>query len=110
MDQLTGSKFGKEYDKLYLFNLYAYLIYMQSAVCVCAKSLHLCLTLCDAMDCSPLGSSVQGILQARTLEWVAMPSSGASSQPRDRICVSLSPALTGVFFTTSVTWEALLLE
>ena len=81
MDQLTGSKFGKEYDKLYLFNLYAYLIYMQSAVCVCAKSLHLCLTLCDAMDCSPLGSSVQGILKARAVEWVAMPSSQGFFRP-----------------------------
>ena len=34
-----------------------------------------CPTLCDAMDCSPPGFSVPGILQARTLEWVAMPSS-----------------------------------
>ena len=42
-----------------------------------------CLTLCDPMDCSPPGSSVHGILQARTLEWVAMPSSRGSSQPRD---------------------------
>ena len=39
-------------------------------LCVCAKS---CLTLCDPMNCSPLGSSVHGILQARILEWVAMP-------------------------------------
>ena len=31
-----------------------------------------CLTLCDPMDCSPLGSSVHGILQARILEWVAI--------------------------------------
>ena len=38
-----------------------------------------CLTLCDTMDCSPPGSSVQGILQARQLEWVAMPSSRGSS-------------------------------
>ena len=35
----------------------------------------LCLTLCDPMDCSPPGSSVHGILQARLLDWVAMPSS-----------------------------------
>ena len=35
----------------------------------------LCLTLCDPMDCGPPGSSVYGILQARILEWVAMPSS-----------------------------------
>ena len=40
---------------------------------MCAKSLQLCLTLCDSMDCSPPGSFVQGILQARILEWVACP-------------------------------------
>ena len=50
---------------------------------VCAKLLQLCSTLCDPMDCSPPGSSVHGILQARMLEWVAMPSSRGSSQPRD---------------------------
>ena len=38
-----------------------------------------CLTLCDPMDYSPPGSSVHGILQARILEWVAMPSSRGSS-------------------------------
>ena len=42
-----------------------------------------CLILCDFMDCSPPGSSVHGILQARILEWVAMPFSRVSSQPRD---------------------------
>ena len=40
--------------------------------CVCcAQSLQSCLTLCDPMDCSPPCSSVQGISQARILEWVA---------------------------------------
>ena len=38
-----------------------------------AKSLQLCPTLCDPIDCSPQGSSIPGILQARTLEWVAIP-------------------------------------
>ena len=47
-----------------------------------------------------------GIFQARVLEWVAMPSSRGSSQPRDQTCVSMSPALAGGFFTTSATWEA----
>ena len=42
-----------------------------------------CPTLCNPMDCSLLGSSVHGILQARTLKWVAIPFSRASSQPRD---------------------------
>ena len=40
-----------------------------------------CLTLCDPMDCSPPGSSVHGISQARILEWVAFPFSRGSSQP-----------------------------
>ena len=52
-------------------------------VCVRAKLLQLYLTLCDPMHCSLSGSSVHGILQARILEWVAMPSSRGSSQFRD---------------------------
>ena len=59
-------------------------------VCVCAKLLQWCLTLCNPMHCSLSGSSVNGILQARILKWVAMPSSRGSSQPRDR---PVSPAL-----------------
>ena len=46
-----------------------------------ATSLQLCLTLCDPMDSSPPGSPVHGILQARILEWVAMPSSGDLPNP-----------------------------
>ena len=46
------------------------------------------LTLCNPMDHSPPGSSVHGILQARILEWVAMPSSRGPSQPRDQTCIS----------------------
>ena len=42
------------------------------------------MTLCNPMDCRSPGSSVHGILQARKLEWVAMPSSRRSSLPRDR--------------------------
>ena len=48
----------------------------------------LCLTLCDPMDCIPPDSSVHGIPQARTLEWVAIPFSRGSSRPRDSIRVS----------------------
>ena len=40
-----------------------------------------CPTLCDPVDCSPPGSSVHGTLQARTLEWGAIPFSRGSSQP-----------------------------
>jgi hypothetical protein len=53
-----------------------------------AQSLESCPTLSDPMGWGPPGSSVHGILRARILVWVAMPSSRASSQPRDRIHVS----------------------
>ena len=64
-----------------------------------------CLTLCDRVDCSPPASSVHGILQARILEWEAMPSSRGSSQPRDWTCVSyvLLHWQAGSLFTTSAT-------
>ena len=45
-------------------------------------------TLCHPMDCSPWGSSIHGILQARILEWVAISFSRGSSQPRDQTQVS----------------------
>ena len=56
--------------------------------CVCAQLLQSCLILCNPMDCSPPGSSVYGISQARILEWVAMPSSRGSSWPRNWTHVS----------------------
>ena len=46
------------------------------------------LTVCNLMDCGPPGSSVQGIFQARMLEWVAISFSRGSSWPRDRTLVS----------------------
>ena len=46
---------------------------------LCAKSLQSCPTLCNPMDCSPSGSSVHGILQARLLQWVVMPSFSAAA-------------------------------
>ena len=52
------------------------------------------------MDCSPPGSSVQGILQARIVEWVAMPSSRGSSPPRNRTQVSSVSCTASGFFTT----------
>ena len=60
--------------------------------CVCAKSLQSCLALSDPVDCNLPGSSVQGILQAKILEWVSMPSSRGSSRgssrPRDQTHIS----------------------
>ena len=63
-----------------------------------------CPTLWDPMDSSPPGSSVHGILQARILDWVAMPSSRGFSPPRDRAQVSY---IVGRFFTIWDTREVL---
>ena len=85
-------------------------VYVHIHVCICvcmhAKPLQSYLTLCNPTDCNPPGSSVHEILQARTPEWVAMPSSRRSSWPRVQISVSMAPALASGFFTTSTTWEA----
>ena len=56
-----------------------------SSECMRAKSLQMCNLI---QSTSPRGSSVHGFLQARILEWVAMPSSRGSSWPRDRTCIS----------------------
>ena len=56
-----------------------------------------CLTLRNPVDCSLPGSSVQGISQARMLEWVAISSSRGSSPPRNGTCISCT---AGGFFTT----------
>ena len=64
-----------------LFNLKALITH---TVCMClyvSKSLQLYSTLCDPVDCSLPGSSVRGILQARILQWVAIPFSRGSFQP-----------------------------
>ena len=63
------------------------------------KVVQFCPTLCDPTD-----YTVLGILQARILEWVAVPFSRGSSQPRDRTQVS---HIAGRFFTSWATWEAL---
>ena len=74
MELQTGFKSGKKYVKA-VYCYPAYLTYMQNATA--AKSLHSCLTLCNPIDGSPPGSDVPGILQARTLEWVAISFSNA---------------------------------
>ena len=63
-----------------------------------------CPTLCNPTDCSPPGSSVHGILQARILEWVVRPFSRGSSQPMDQIQVF---CIAGGFFTIWASREAL---
>ena len=71
-------------------------IQLEHACCV-TKS---CLTIYDPMDCSPPGSSVHEIFQARILEQVAISSSGGLPNPGIQPMSPASPALAGGFFTT----------
>ena len=64
-----------------------------------------CLTHCDPMDCSPPGSSVHGMLQARIPEQVAMSSSRESSPPRDQTCVSSISCLARQILYHSPVWK-----
>ena len=74
-------------------------------VCLHAKFLQSRRALCYATNCSLPDSSVHGILQARVLERIAMPSSRESSRPRDQTRVSyVSCVVTWVFFTASASW------
>ena len=80
--------------------------YTLSYLIACVLSHFSCLlSLCNPTFCSPPGSSVHGILQARILEWVAFPSPGDLPHPGVK---RESSALAGGFFNTSATWEALL--
>ena len=83
---LTSSTAFLDISLVFLWHPVLFLIPL--FLCMHANSLQLCLTLCDPMDCSSLSSSVHSILQARILEWVAMPSSRGSSSPRDWTHVS----------------------
>ena len=84
---------------LHLVLLYKHLEVIKHCAFVCAKSLQLCPTFCDPIHCRPPGSSVHGILQARVLEWVAMPSSKESFQPRNWTCVSYVFRIAGGFLS-----------
>ena len=74
----------------------AWLCFLHRSFCVRAQSLNHVWLFVTLRYCSPLGSSVPGILQARILEGVAIPSSRGSSQPRGRTWVSY---IAGRFFT-----------
>ena len=62
--------------------------------------------LCDPMGYSPPGSCVHGVLQARVMEWVCVPSPRDLPHPGLEPASLTSPALADGFFTTSATWEA----
>ena len=77
-------KHSRFLGNIFLYNIRLYFYHQ----CMHAKSLQLCPTLWDPIDCSPPGSSVHGILQARILEWVTMPFSRGPSRHRDQTHVS----------------------
>ena len=69
-------------------------------VCMHAKQI-----LCDPIDCSPPGSFVHGILQAKIWSGLPCPPSGDLADPGIEYLSLMYPALTGMFFTTSTIWE-----
>ena len=73
------TKFDKIYGHKWLDSRQHLHVLIVFYICMHAKSLQLCPTLCDPMDCCLPGFSAQGILWARMLEWIAMPSSRGSS-------------------------------
>ena len=72
--------------------------HIHTVLCSVAQT---CLTFLDPLDCSPSGSSVHGMSQARILEWVAMPFSRGSSQPRDESV----PLVSNTLKTNSLSTE-----
>ena len=90
---LLAGKKGWESRSRVRGNIILQMCAVQYSSCACKHAVtQLCPTLCNRTDCSPPGSSVHGILQARILEWAAVPSSKGSSQPRDQIQRLKSPA------------------
>ena len=71
-----------------------------------AKSFQSCPGLCNPIDCSPPGSSVHGILQARILEWLPFSFPGDLPDLGIKALSLRSPALAGRFFTSSTTWKS----
>ena len=109
IDKKSGSLSQKELcrDLKHVYDLY-WLYFCHAVTSVMSDSLQHLPHNPGPMDCSPPGSSVHGILQARILEWVAIPSSRESSWCRDWTLISYSPALADEFLTTSASRKAYL--
>ena len=87
LDIASLCNLGKVTNLKLTINLECYLFNFQIGKMV-VLDVQLCLTLCDSMDYNLLSSSVHGVLQARILEWVAIPFSRGSSGPKDETWVS----------------------
>ena len=111
-----GGEFGGEWMRVYVWlnpfalhlepSQHGSLATPQYKICVCAKSLQSCPTLCNPMECSLPGSSVHGILQAKTLEWTAMSFSTNTkiSLKKKRIYVFLYTHINN-WITLVYTWN-----
>ena len=83
-----------------------YILQHHYCKCVCVLVTQSCPTLCDPMNCSLPGFSVYGNLQARILEWIAIPFSRGSSWPRDQTLVSW---IADRFFTIWATGKSFII-
>ena len=91
-----GSSWPRDWTKFFHTTGRLFTIWSPREAKTYMKLTRSCLTTCGPMDCSLPGCSIHGILQARILEWVAVPFSRGSSQPRDRTQVS---HIAGEFFS-----------
>ena len=85
------------------------ILYINTCVCVCVRACvraQSCLTLHHSVDCSPPGSSVSGILQARILEWVGISFSRGSSLPRGQTHVSCVSFIGKQILYHCTTWKS----
>ena len=98
--QIRDIELAEVYLSLHVKLYYFKQVFLVPVVVLVAKS---CLTLCNPMNCSPLGSSVHWISQARILEWVAISSSRGPSHPRDGTRVS---CIGRQILCHWATWEA----
>ena len=97
---IPSGKVVRYMNRKYLLPTGAYVsLFLKQYMRTCSVARQ-CPTLFNPMDCSPQGSSVHGVLRARTLEWVAISSSRGSSRPGSESSPPASPAL-------AATWEAL---
>ena len=113
----TGKNGGLAYllFRTHLSGLHNVFHPLESPLCklsLYSSSPEVCVTLwtvalCDPVDCSSPGSSLHGVLQARILEWVAIPSARDLPNPGSEPTSLTSSILAGRFLNTSTTWEVL---
>ena len=97
-----GDLLSKNFTVPMKFSLTCYNCFLWEYPAAAAKSLQSCLTLCDPIDGSPPGSAVPAILQARTLEWVAISFSNAwkwkvKMKPLSRVLLLATPPWTAAY-------------